>query len=118
MPSPSLIIVASFREFHELRHVVGATRFDARPKGALPQATERLPQDNRADSRTIDIQIPRADASFPLPLFAVVEILQSAAIRTGRSLRVLYRGYQPADHPVLFAMPETRYLKFYLVQPI
>jgi len=42
-----------------------------------------------------------------------LEIVQSAA---GRSLRVLYRGYQPADHPVLLAMPETRYLKFYLVQ--
>lgn len=47
-----------------------------------------------------------------------LEILQSVAVRTGRSLRVLYRGYQPADHPVLLAMPETRYLKFYLVQRV
>lgn len=45
-----------------------------------------------------------------------LEILRSAAVRTGHALRVLYRGYQPADHPVLLAMPETRYLKFYLVQ--
>ncbi len=47
-----------------------------------------------------------------------LEIVQSAAARAGRSLRVLYRGYQPADHPVLLAMPETRYLKFYLVQMV
>jgi 23S rRNA (cytosine1962-C5)-methyltransferase len=45
-----------------------------------------------------------------------VEILQSAAVRTGRAVRVVYRGFQPADHPVLLAMPETRYLKFYLLQ--
>lgn len=45
-----------------------------------------------------------------------LEILQESAIAVGRTLRVLYRGYQPADHPVLLAMPETRYLKFYILQ--
>jgi len=45
-----------------------------------------------------------------------IEILQSAAVRTQHPIRVVYRGYQPADHPVLLAMPETRYLKFYLLQ--
>jgi len=47
-----------------------------------------------------------------------LEILQEAAVDEGLSLRVLYRGFQPADHPVLLAMPETRYLKFFLVQRV
>lgn len=45
-----------------------------------------------------------------------LRILEQSAADAGRTLRILYRGYQPPDHPVLLAMPETRYLKFYLVQ--
>jgi 23S rRNA (cytosine1962-C5)-methyltransferase len=39
-----------------------------------------------------------------------------SARRAGVSLRQLFRGSQPPDHPILEAMPETNYLKFYILQ--
>ncbi len=43
-------------------------------------------------------------------------LLRYSARRAGCGLRVLYRGSQPPDHPVLVGMPETHYLKFTVVQ--
>ncbi|MDX1531228.1 MAG: class I SAM-dependent rRNA methyltransferase [Rhodothermales bacterium] len=45
-----------------------------------------------------------------------LKIVRYSARRAGVQLRLLYRGTQPPDHPVLEAMPETHYLKFYLFQ--
>lgn len=47
-----------------------------------------------------------------------VKIVEYAARRTGSHLRLLYRGAQPPDHPVLEAMPETHYLKFFIFQKL
>ncbi len=43
-------------------------------------------------------------------------IVHYSARKAGVHLRRLARGEQPPDHPSLEAMPETRYLKFYLFQ--
>lgn len=40
--------------------------------------------------------------------------LREAAYDLGRTIRILHRGGQAADHPVLGSCPETRYLKFLL----
>ncbi|WP_243664410.1 class I SAM-dependent methyltransferase, partial [Rhodothermus marinus] len=45
-----------------------------------------------------------------------LKIIHYSARRAGCGLRLLYRGTQPPDHPVLEAMPETHYLKFFLFQ--
>jgi 23S rRNA (cytosine1962-C5)-methyltransferase len=45
-----------------------------------------------------------------------LKIIRYAAKKTGTRLRLLHRGSQPPDHPVLDAMPETHYLKFYLFE--
>jgi 23S rRNA (cytosine1962-C5)-methyltransferase len=42
---------------------------------------------------------------------AFLRVLQTAACRGDRALRLLFEGGQSADHPVHPAMPETRYLK-------
>ncbi|GIV60253.1 class I SAM-dependent rRNA methyltransferase [Rhodocaloribacter litoris] len=47
-----------------------------------------------------------------------VKIIQYSARKAGARLRLLYRGTQPPDHPVLDTMPETHYLKFYLFQKL
>lgn len=47
-----------------------------------------------------------------------VKILQYSARKARASLRLLYRGTQPPDHPVLEAMPETHYLKFFVFQKL
>jgi len=47
-----------------------------------------------------------------------LKIIHYSARRAGCGLRLLYRGTQPPDHPVLEAMPETHYLKFFLFQKL
>lgn len=46
------------------------------------------------------------------------EVLLRAAQASGRQLRLLEARGQAADHPVLLAMPETRYLKCYFLEVI
>lgn len=45
-----------------------------------------------------------------------LELILTEAARLGRRLRLLYRGTQPPDHPILLSMPETQYLKFFIFQ--
>lgn len=47
-----------------------------------------------------------------------LQIVRYSARRAGARLRLLYRGGQPADHPVLETMEETHYLKCYLFQKL
>lgn len=46
----------------------------------------------------------------------LLEILAEAALDSGRTLRVLERRVQAADHPILLTVPETLYLKCAIVQ--
>jgi 23S rRNA (cytosine1962-C5)-methyltransferase len=41
-----------------------------------------------------------------------LDLIYEQALREGRQLRLVFRGNQSPDHPVLFSMPETLYLKF------
>lgn len=47
---------------------------------------------------------------------AFAEMLASAALDAGLTLRVLERRAQAADHPVLLTVPETLYLKCWIVE--
>lgn len=47
-----------------------------------------------------------------------VKTVQEAAQKVGKTVRIVHRGYQPADHPVLLAMPETEYLRFFIFQVV
>ena len=38
-------------------------------------------------------------------------MVEEAAWDAGRRVREVYSGGQPADHPVLWGVPETHYLK-------
>ncbi len=89
-----------------------------RSRKAVPRARKAYRKLNEAALRWLAPGGVLATASCSHHIYedTFLEIIQGAAVRSGRSLRVLYRGYQPPDHPVLMAMPETRYLKFYLVQ--
>lgn len=48
----------------------------------------------------------------------LIETVASAAREQGKTLRVLERRVQPADHPVLMSVPETLYLKCLIVQVV
>jgi 23S rRNA (cytosine1962-C5)-methyltransferase len=45
-----------------------------------------------------------------------IETVTEAARRTGTRVTMVWRGSQPTDHPVLPAMPETEYLRFFVFQ--
>ena len=49
---------------------------------------------------------------------ALLEIVATASLDTGRKLRVLERRMQAQDHPVLLTVPETLYLKCLILEVI
>ena len=49
---------------------------------------------------------------------ALLEIVASASLDTGRKLRVIERRMQAQDHPVLLTVPETLYLKCLILEVI
>ena len=49
---------------------------------------------------------------------ALLDIVASASLDTGRTLRVIERRMQSQDHPVLLTVPETLYLKCLILEVI
>jgi 23S rRNA (cytosine1962-C5)-methyltransferase len=49
---------------------------------------------------------------------ALFEIVAEAALDAGKTLRVLERRTQAADHPILLTVPETHYLKCLILQVV
>ncbi len=54
--------------------------------------------------------------SHHISLDETLEAAASATLRLGRAARHLATGQQAKDHPILIGMPETRYLKFILLE--
>src|SRR5262249_61426382 len=48
----------------------------------------------------------------------LLELVASAALDAGRTLRVLERRTQAQDHPILLTVPETHYLKCLILEVI
>lgn len=48
----------------------------------------------------------------------LLQLIASAAVDTRRTLRVLERRTQAADHPILLTVPETHYLKCLILQAL
>jgi 23S rRNA (cytosine1962-C5)-methyltransferase len=46
----------------------------------------------------------------------LLQIVAEAALETGRTLRILERRIQAADHPILLTVPETLYLKCLILE--
>jgi 23S rRNA (cytosine1962-C5)-methyltransferase len=49
---------------------------------------------------------------------ALLEIIAGAALDAGKTLRVLDRRTQAADHPILLTVPETHYLKCLILEVV
>ena len=59
-----------------------------------------------------------ASCSHFMPSEQFVRMLRSAALDAGVELRQIEARQQAPDHPILWNVPETDYLKFYLVQVV
>ena len=59
-----------------------------------------------------------ASCSHCMPSELVVKLLRSAALDAGVELRQIGARQQAPDHPILWNVPETDYLKFYIFQVV
>lgn len=59
-----------------------------------------------------------ASCSHFMPSEQFVKMLRAAALDAGRELRQIAAYQQAPDHPILWNVPETDYLKFYLFQVV
>ena len=59
-----------------------------------------------------------ASCSHFMPSEQFMRMLRSAALDAGVELRQIEARQQAPDHPILWNVPETDYLKFYLFQVV
>lgn len=116
--------------FEELRRIERAgDRFDlvildppsfARTKQAVPQALAGYKQINLRALRLVGPEgfLVSCSCSHHVSEEQFWSMLQDAAHDAKRQLRLIERRSQARDHPVLAAMPETRYLKCVIAQVV
>jgi len=115
----------AFEELRRLERVGG--RFDlvildppsfARTKLAVPQALAGYKQINMRALRLVGPEgfLVSCSCSHHVSEEQFWSMLQDAAHDAKRQLRLIERRSQARDHPILAAMPETRYLKCFIVQ--
>ncbi len=115
----------AFDEFPRLERA--GARFDlvildppsfARTKQAVPQALAGYKQINLRALRLVRPQgfLATCSCSHHVGEEEFWRMLQDAACDAKRQLRLIERRSQARDHPVLASMPETRYLKCFILQ--
>ncbi len=114
-----------FEEFPQLERA--GDRYDlvildppsfARTKQAVPQALAGYKQINLRALRLVRSQgfLATCSCSHHVGEEEFWRMLQDAARDAKRQVRLIERRSQARDHPVLAAMPETRYLKCFILQ--
>lgn len=90
----------------------------AKNKKSIPTASAAYKKTNKAALKIINQggYLVTSSCSQHIPESDFVSIVEEAARSTGRILRVVFRGLQSPDHPILLPMPETKYLKFFVFQ--
>jgi len=83
--------------------------------GAARQAYRRLHQAAIEHLKSGGI-LATASCSHHITEETFLESVQLAAERSGKTMKIVFRGSHPIDHPVLLGMPETEYLKFFIFQ--
>lgn len=86
----------------------------AKSRSAVPRAQAGYAELNRAAMRILAPGgiLVSASCTQLVPEAMLMDIIYIEAARLRRRLRLLHRGEQGLDHPILLAMPETHYLKF------
>lgn len=86
----------------------------AKHRGALRGALAGYAELNRTALKLLDSGgiLVSASCTQLVPEHDLLDIIYRESARVRRRLRLIHRGSQAPDHPVLLAMPETQYLKF------
>ncbi len=90
----------------------------AKNKKSIPTASAAYKKINKAGLKILNQggYLVTSSCSQHITEADFVSIVEDAARSTGRILRVVFRGLQSPDHPILLPMPETKYLKFFVFQ--
>lgn len=90
----------------------------AKSRRALDDATRGYKEINLRALRLLDPGgvLVTCSCSHHLSEAALLEIVAAAALDAGKTLRVLDRRTQAADHPILLTVPETHYLKCLILE--
>lgn len=59
-----------------------------------------------------------SSCSFHLTENDLIELVAKEAGKLGKKVKMVYNGGQSPDHPFLLSMPETKYLKFFILQVV
>jgi len=114
--------------FEEMRHLMKAgRRYDlvildppafARSKQALPGALAGYKDINLLGLKLLkpDGFLVTCSCSHPVSEADLWNSIRLAARDAKRDIRLIEQRGQSADHPILASMPETRYLKCFIVQ--
>jgi 23S rRNA (cytosine1962-C5)-methyltransferase len=86
----------------------------AKHRGALRGALAGYAELNRTALKVLKPGgiLVTSSCTQPVTEHDLMDILYRESARVRRRLRLIFRGAQAPDHPVLLAMPETQYLKF------
>lgn len=87
-------------------------------KSTIPQAKRGYADINRQALRIINTGgfLVSSSCSHHISEEMFFSIIQDEAQRINRKLKLVWRGMQSPDHPILMGMPETAYLKFLIFE--
>lgn len=88
----------------------------ARNKKAIPAAKQGYKKINRLALRLINKGglLVSSSCSQALREDVFYDLIQKEADKLHKNLRLIFRGLQSPDHPIITVMPETQYLKFFV----
>ncbi len=92
----------------------------AKARGDIADAARGYGQLNTRALRLLEPEgyLVTCSCSYNLSEEKFLQILQRAATDAQRQVRIIEHRLQPLDHPILLSMPETNYLKCFVLQTI
>lgn len=92
----------------------------AKNKKTLPQAKIKYAKLHKFAFRLLENNslLATSSCSHHLSEIDFLNLITKEAALQKKQLKIIYRGMQSLDHPVLCSMPETQYLKYFIFQVI
>lgn len=89
-------------------------------KKSIKQALLGYAQINKYALRVLNNYgfLATASCSMHIDEDAFLQLIKGVALAQNVGLKLIYRGSQSPDHPILASMPETNYLKFFVFQTL
>ncbi len=92
----------------------------AKNRKSVPKARAAYAKINKLAMKMLNKNGYLVSSSCSFHIFEDVfeDLIYREACKIGKQLKLIYRGGQSPDHPILMGLPETKYLKFYIFQVV